>query len=97
MPTRGDEMLRKFTFPFLFTLVSRKSVALSLVTQHAMPPEFGRKWGTVPSAYPAVSGIQREADLFYLILHLLLKKMYECMSNSRTLHSICAIVLLFQR
>ena len=30
----------------LFALVSRLSAALSSATQHAMPPEFGRKWGT---------------------------------------------------
>ena len=29
-----------------FALVSRLSAALSSATQHAMPPEFGRKWGT---------------------------------------------------
>ena len=29
-----------------FALVSRSSAALSSVTQHAMPPELGRKWGT---------------------------------------------------
>ena len=29
-----------------FALVSRLSPALSSATQHAMPPEFGRKWGT---------------------------------------------------
>ena len=29
-----------------FALVSRTSAALSSATQHAMPPEFGRKWGT---------------------------------------------------
>ena len=29
-----------------FTLVSRLSAALSSATQHAMPPEFGRMWGT---------------------------------------------------
>ena len=29
-----------------FALVSRLNAALSSVTQHAMPPEFGRKWGT---------------------------------------------------
>ena len=29
-----------------FALVSRLSAALSLAIQHAMPPEFGRKWGT---------------------------------------------------
>ena len=32
-----------------------------------MPPEFGGKWGTtqqLPSAYPAMCGIQREVDLF---------------------------------
>ena len=26
--------------------MSRLSAALSSATQHAMPPEFGRKWGT---------------------------------------------------
>ena len=29
-----------------FALVSRQNAALSSATQHAMPPEFGRKWGT---------------------------------------------------
>ena len=29
-----------------FALVSRTGAALSSATQHAMPPEFGRKWGT---------------------------------------------------
>ena len=29
-----------------FPLVSRLSAALSSATQHAMPPEFGRKWRT---------------------------------------------------
>ena len=31
---------------FIFTLVSRQNAALSFATQPAMPPEFGRKWGT---------------------------------------------------
>ena len=30
-----------------FGLVLRLSAALSSATQHAMPPEFGRKWGKV--------------------------------------------------
>ena len=30
----------------LLALVSRQSAALNSVTQHAMPPEFGRKWET---------------------------------------------------
>ena len=30
----------------LFALVSRQCAALSSATQHAMPPESGRKWGT---------------------------------------------------
>ena len=40
-------------------------MALSSVTQRAMPPELGGKWATecLPSAYPALCGIQREADL----------------------------------
>ena len=29
-----------------FVLVSRLSAALNSATRHAMPPEFGRKWGT---------------------------------------------------
>ena len=29
-----------------FALVSRQSAALSSATQHAVPPKFGRKWGT---------------------------------------------------
>ena len=29
-----------------FALVSRLSAALRSATQHAIPPEFGRKWGT---------------------------------------------------
>ena len=46
-------------------MVSRQSAALSSAT-HAMPPEFGGKWemeclNTLPSAYPAECGIQREA------------------------------------
>ena len=32
-----------------FALVSRQSAALSSATQHAMPPEFGWKWGTLGS------------------------------------------------
>ena len=38
-----------FTFIFsfyFFALVSRQSAALSSATHHAMPPEFGGKWGT---------------------------------------------------
>ena len=29
-----------------FALVSKLSAGLSSTTQHAMPPEFGRQWGT---------------------------------------------------
>ena len=35
----------KLYFHF-FALVSRQSAALSSATQHTIPPEFGRKWGT---------------------------------------------------
>ena len=40
--------------------------ALSSATQHAMPPEFGRKWGKeyLNTRFPlSVCRIQREADL----------------------------------
>ena len=47
-------------------LVSRLSAALCSATQHEIPPEFGRKWGTeclkTRFPLPAVCGIQREAD-----------------------------------
>ena len=36
----------KYLLKFIFALVPRLSAALSSATQHAMPPEFGRKWGT---------------------------------------------------
>ena len=43
-----------------FALVSRLSAALSSATQHGVPSH------KVPSAYPAVCGIQREADFSYI-------------------------------
>ena len=44
--TQGDEIFIYIYISIFFALVSRTSVALSSATQHAMPPEFGRKWGT---------------------------------------------------
>ena len=41
---RGNIYLNLY-FHF-FALVLRQSTALSSATQHPMPPEFGRKWGT---------------------------------------------------
>ena len=41
VPTRGGDLYFHF-----FALVSKKSAVLSSATQHVMPPEFGRKWGT---------------------------------------------------
>ena len=38
--------LLKFIFPFLRSGVEALSAALTSATQHAMPLEFGRKWGT---------------------------------------------------
>ena len=35
-----------FLYFHFFALVSRLSAAFSSATQHAMPPEFGRKWET---------------------------------------------------
>ena len=35
-----------FIFIHIFALVLRQSAALSSATQHAMPPESGRKWET---------------------------------------------------
>ena len=37
---------QKSIYNSLFNTMSRLSAALSSATQHAMPPEFGRKWGT---------------------------------------------------
>ena len=45
--TRGDEISIYLNIYFhFFDLVSRTSAALSSATQHAMNPEFGKKWGT---------------------------------------------------
>ena len=68
IPTRGDEILNLY-FDF-FALVSRLSAALSSATQHAMPPELGRTWETecLNTRFPAVSGIQREADFDSILL-----------------------------
>ena len=41
-----ETMLSAYFILFRFFLVSRQSAALSSATQHAMPPESGRKWGT---------------------------------------------------
>ena len=59
--------LFKFILSFLRSDVEAKQ-ALSSATQHAMPPEFGEKWGkegldTSTFAFPAVCGIQHKADL----------------------------------
>ena len=60
-----------FTFLFLF-LRSGVEAMHGIEFRHStrMPPELNGKWGTerlntrFPSAYPAVCGIRREADLF---------------------------------
>ena len=62
-------MLGHYLYLSLSIYVSRLSAALSSATQHAMPPEFGRKWGTeyLNTRFPLttlctpVCGIQREA------------------------------------
>ena len=43
-PLKETKYLLKFIFPFLCSGVERKNAAISSATQHAMPPEFGRKW-----------------------------------------------------
>ena len=44
IPTRGDEIFI-YIYIFISSLWSRgESAALSSATQHAMPPEIGRKW-----------------------------------------------------
>ena len=60
-------------FILLIILITRQSAALSSATQHAMPPEFDRKWGTecLNTRFPLptlLCEIQREADLFDLFL-----------------------------
>ena len=46
IPTRGDEIFI-YIYIFISSLWCRgESAALSSATQHAMPPEIGRKWGT---------------------------------------------------
>ena len=48
---------------FLFIRSDIESAQLSSANQHAVPPEFGEKWGAVASsAYPVTYGIQRIAE-----------------------------------
>ena len=66
IPTRGEEIFI-YVYIFISSLWCRGgSAALSSATQHAMPPEIGRKWGTeclnTRFPYPAVCGIQREVE-----------------------------------
>ena len=71
-----------------FALMSRLSAALSSATQHAMPPEFGRKWGTeclktrfpLPTLLCAGYSVKL---IFYLIL--LGIELTTCRVNSPTL------------
>ena len=57
----------KLYFHF-FALVPRLSAVLSSATQHAMPPEFSRKWGTkcLKTKFPLPT-LQCEADFFIVI------------------------------
>ena len=46
IPKEIEELKYLLKIYIFFALVSRKSAVLSSATQHAMPPEFGKKWGT---------------------------------------------------
>ena len=56
-----------------FALVSRWSAALSAVTQHAMPPDFGRKWGkeclNTRSPLPTLLCAGYSVKLIYLFIY----------------------------
>ena len=73
---RLDFLLRKWNISYihLLVLVTKQSVASSSTTQHALPSEFGGKWGKyfiesrvpntrvlVPSFYNAMCEIYRDA------------------------------------
>ena len=67
-----------------FALLSRQSAALSF-SNHAMPnPELSRKWETeclntrFPSAYPAVCGMQCEAELIFYFIFLSWSQAHNC-------------------
>ena len=72
-----------------FALVSRLSAALSSATQHAMPPEFGRKWGTqchntkfpLPTLLHAGYSVKLKKNIL---------RTYK--QNLTTSHSICHII-----
>ena len=67
-----------------FALVARLSAALSSATQHAIPPELGRKWGTeclyTRFPLPTLLCAGYSVKLIQLFLHLLLNK-YNQVSN----------------
>ena len=62
---------------FFFFFLLNQSATLSSISQHAMPPEPSGKWATeclntrFLFPYPAVCGIQREAELIYILCNIL--------------------------
>ena len=83
IPTRGDdEYLLKFIFPFFRSGVEvKRSVEFCHSTRNAS--RIRQKVGNgvlhkFPSAYPAVCGIQRKADLFYFLNYVLSGGAHRC-------------------
>ena len=84
IPTRGDEiftLLYYLLYFHFFALVSRLRAALSSATQHAMPPEFGRKLGTrcLDTRFPLPTLLCAEYGVTLILIYLLIQHM-SCLS-----------------
>ena len=78
-------------------MMSRLSAAWSSETQHAMPPEFGTKWGTecLNTRFPLPTLLCAEYSvklIFYLFYFLLCTVIFTCVL---LLHAIYSVFLLF--
>ena len=73
-------LLKKLYFHFI-GLVSRQSTALGSATQHAMPPEFGRKWGTecLNTRFPLPSLLCAGYSVKLILFISIYRCMYCCM------------------
>ena len=79
-----------------FALVSRHSAALSSTSQHAMPPEFGGKWGTeclnTRFPLPTLLCAGYSVKLFFLLYSYTITQFYKILLK---LFIFCTTILIF--
>ena len=81
-----------------FALVSRQNAAFCSATQHPMPPESGRKWGTeclnTRFPLPAVCGIQRDLFICLFLYSIVYYKFWDRIKNTLAIHEFHGVKIL---